>query len=65
VRYEFFSRAKLTARTEEVETPYGTIRNKISSGYGVTKSKYEFEDLKKIAKESNLSLAEILSMRQP
>jgi hypothetical protein len=65
VRYEFFSRAKLTARTEEVETPYGTVRNKISSGYGVTKSKYEFEDLKKIAKESNLSLAEILSMKQP
>jgi hypothetical protein len=65
VRYEFFSRAKLTAHTEEVETPYGTIRNKISSGYGVTKSKYEFEDLKKIAKERNLSLAEILSMKQP
>jgi hypothetical protein len=65
VRYEFFSRAKLTARTEEVETPYGTVRNKISSGYGVTKSKYEFEDLKKIAKESNLSLADILSMKQP
>jgi hypothetical protein len=59
VRFQLLSRAKLSARTEETVTPYGTVRNKISSGFGVTKSKYEFEDIKKIAKENKLSLADV------
>jgi hypothetical protein len=59
VRYEVLSRVKLDERTEEIQTPYGTIRNKISSGCGITKSKYEFEDIKKSAKENNLSLTDL------
>ncbi len=59
VRYTNYSRAKLVSHFEEVATPYGTIRNKISTGYGVTKSKYEYEDLKKIAQQEKISLAEL------
>ena len=59
VRYTNYSRAKLVSHFEEVATPYGTVRNKISTGYGVTKSKYEYEDLKKIAQQEKISLAEL------
>ena len=41
-----------------VETPLGTVREKVSSGYGVTRSKYEYDDLARIAKESGMTLEE-------
>jgi uncharacterized protein (DUF111 family) len=53
------SRAVLSSHFEEIQTPCGTIRSKVSTGYGVTKSKYEFEDVKKAARENNLSLADV------
>ena len=46
---------------ETVDTPYGVIRKKVSSGYGVRRSKYEYEDIAKTAKANNLSIAQILS----
>lgn len=58
IRFQHFERVKLTSSFEEVKTPYGTVRNKISSGYGVTRSKYEYEDLKKIADKQKISLRE-------
>ena len=50
----------LERRFEEVSTPYGTIHKKISTGYGVTKSKYEYEDLSRIAAENEISIEELL-----
>jgi len=41
-----------------LETPYGAVRRKDSSGYGVTRSKYEYEDLARIAEENGISIAE-------
>ena len=41
-----------------LETPYGAVRRKDSRGHGVTRSKYEYEDLARIAREQNISLAE-------
>ena len=41
------------------ESSCGTVRVKRASGYGVEREKPEFEDLKKIAKEQNLSLREV------
>ena len=38
------------------------MRRKDSRGYGVVRSKYEFEDLARIAKEQNLSLAEVQAL---
>ena len=48
-------------RTIETEnTVYGEIRKKVSSGYGVRKEKYEYDDLERIAKENGLSIKEII-----
>ena len=48
----------LDRRLEQVETPYGKVRRKISSGYGVSRAKYEYDDLAKIASEQTLSIEE-------
>jgi uncharacterized protein (TIGR00299 family) protein len=62
VRYHSFSRAKLTARFEEISTEYGPVRKKINEGFGLCKSKYEYEDLRRIAKEQGLSIAEVRNL---
>ena len=53
-------RSILQRKVTDIETPYGMIRRKDYSGYGVSRSKYEYEDLAKIAREQNLSISEIL-----
>ncbi len=52
------NRFVLERDTKTFETPYGTVRQKHSSGYGATKRKYEYEDISRIAKERGLSLSE-------
>lgn len=48
------------ARTIEThDTPFGPVREKISSGYGVTRSKLEYEDLAHIAKKNDISIEEL------
>ncbi len=49
----------LNRRIETVETPYGKVRRKISSGYGVSRAKYEYDDLAKIASEQALGIEEV------
>lgn len=58
VREDIKNRYTLQRRIETVSTPYGGVRKKISYGYGVEKSKYEYDDLEKIAVEHSISLAE-------
>ncbi len=53
------SRYTLSREFETWETPYGSVHVKRSSGYGSTHEKAEYEDLKKIAEEQNLSLREV------
>nr|WP_326184211.1 nickel insertion protein [uncultured Oscillibacter sp.] len=43
---------------QTVETPCGTVHRKDFRGYGVTCSKYEYENLARIAKERNIRLTE-------
>lgn len=59
VRQSIRSRYTLTRRTETRDTPCGPVRTKIVSGYGVERSKPEYEDLLRIAKETGLSLSQI------
>ena len=59
VREHRCSRYTLKRSFETVQTPYGEVQKKISSGYGVTREKYEYEDLARIAREQGLSLAEV------
>ena len=52
-------RITLERRTERVQTEYGEVRIKYAAGHGVEKSKPEFEDLRRIAKETGMGLSEI------
>ena len=53
------SRMILSRKIEQVSTQYGDIDVKKTYGYGVEKSKLEFEDLKRIAIENNISIREV------
>ncbi|MBQ8287890.1 MAG: nickel pincer cofactor biosynthesis protein LarC [Clostridia bacterium] len=52
----------LDRKITTVETPYGEVRRKDSTGYGVRHSKYEYDDLARIAREKGLSIREILDI---
>ena len=45
---------------EEVQTEFGTVRRKVSQGYGVKRVKYEFEDVARVARENSISFDEAL-----
>lgn len=59
VRENISQRYILKRTVETVQTPYGEVRRKRACGYGVTRMKYEYDDLARIAKEQNLSLDEV------
>ena len=56
IRENILHRYTLERRTETLDTPYGPVRQKISYGYGVERSKPEYDDLTKIAREQKISL---------
>lgn len=62
IRENKLCRYVLDRRIETVDTPYGPVRCKISSGYGVERRKYEYDDLSKIAKEKDISISEAESI---
>ena len=59
IREEKMNRYIMNRRVETVETPYGPVRCKISSGYGVERRKYEYDDMTKIAKERDMSIQDV------
>ena len=59
LREKVCNRYTLSRREEIVQTPYGPVRQKIATGYGIERSKYEYEDLAKIARENGLSLTDV------
>ena len=59
VRESAFRRYTLSRESKTIQTPDGDIRVKVSSGYGVTREKPEFDDLAKIARETGKSLSEL------
>ena len=59
IREKVCNRYPLTRKTDIVQTPYGPVRKKIATGYGVERSKYEYEDLAKLARENGLSLKDV------
>ena len=58
VRESAVKRTVLDRTVTTVETPYGAVSKKTSQGCGVTRSKYEYDDLARVAKENGLSLRE-------
>lgn len=59
IREKECNRYVLNRRIETVETKYGPVRKKIVTGYDVSREKYEYEDLAKIAMETGLSISAI------
>ena len=62
IRETHCSRYTLQRSIETVDTPWGGIRRKVSCGYGVRRSKFEYEDIAKLALESGKSISDILSV---
>ncbi|MCQ2585293.1 MAG: nickel pincer cofactor biosynthesis protein LarC [Treponema sp.] len=58
IRQSKLERYVLDRKMETIETPWGPVRNKIVSGYGVQRSKLEYDDLARIAKETGMSIQE-------
>ena len=59
IRENLNHRYVLERNTACIDTEYGVIRRKDASGYGVSRSKYEYEDLSRIASERDCSFREI------
>ncbi len=57
VREYTSARHTLNREMETIETPYGIVRRKKASGFGTERSKLEYEDLARIARDNNISLA--------
>ena len=58
IRENAFSRYVLDRKTECADTSYGSVRIKKSDGYGISRNKVEYEDLKNIALSRNVSIRE-------
>ncbi len=56
VREAETKRYVLARREETLDTPFGSVRRKVSEGYGVSRVKYEYEDLARVAREKGVSL---------
>ncbi len=54
-------RYTLQKEQKEVQTKFGRVKIKTSQGFGITKSKPEYEDIVKIANEKNMSIQEVLN----
>lgn len=62
VRRQTCSRYVLDRTIRTVSTQYGDIRVKLAEGFGISKSKAEYEDLSAIAKANDLTLQQVLEM---
>lgn len=46
------------------ETPFGAVRVKLSEGYGIERRKAEFDDLKRLARENDLTIDELKELAE-
>ena len=59
IREAELGRYVLDRLIETLETPWGPVRRKTAAGYGVTRSKYEYEDLARIAAQRGVGIAQV------
>ena len=59
IRQNISERFTLERTIETVQTEFGPVRIKKSSGFGVNRRKYEYEDLARIARQTGKSISEI------
>ncbi len=60
VRESVMKRYTLEREERIVNTPLGEVGIKTSSGYGCEKSKFEYDDLAKIAEEKDMSITQVI-----
>lgn len=60
VRKKECERYTLAVSWEEKETPYGRIRKKIGTGYGIRKAKPEYEEAAQAAKTAGVPLSKVM-----
>ena len=60
IRHRTYNRMILDRRVVKEDTEFGPIRRKYAEGYGVSRSKYEYDDLAEAAKKNGKSVREIL-----
>lgn len=59
IRQARLERYVLNRRMETIETEWGPVHNKIVSGYGTERSKLEYNDVSRIARETGMSIQEV------
>ena len=59
IREHICGRYILDRKTEKINTPFGAVRVKVASGYSTKKYKYEYEDLKRLAQDHDMSIAQV------
>lgn len=59
IRECVYKRYVLDRNEKRVSTELGEVSIKYSTGYGISKSKAEYEDIAKIAEENNMSVEEV------
>lgn len=62
VRESVCRRYVLERELEALDTPWGPVRRKTASGFGVSRAKYEYEDLARIARERGIGLDQAKSL---
>ena len=59
IRENTSNRYVLTREIDKIETPYGDVRIKKSSGYDVKRQKFEYDDLAGISRRTGKSVLEL------
>lgn len=62
IRENISRRYKLSRRVESVVTEFGEVRKKISTGFGVSREKLEYDDIVRVAKAHDMSMSEVIQM---
>lgn len=64
IRSALYDRSALERSEKTFETPMGSVRVKETQGFGVKKSKLEFEDVLRIAQEKDMPFKEVINALQ-
>lgn len=59
IRENICNRYVLSREIQKIDTPYGEVRKKVSSGYKVSRSKLEYDDIAGIAKRTGKSILDL------
>ena len=62
IRENMSRRYILSRDVKNIKTELGDVRVKMSSGYGVVREKFEYEDIARIAREQGISLADVTKL---